>query len=161
MTHLWRALHCRYVWHIKCVTYDYYTYTTRTYSLCTNNDHKKSCHSHMWPHTYLWPALHSHMSSQMWRAPHYHTPHSCVCVTHSRVTPIAWSWLNLTCVTWLIHMCDMTHSYVWHDSFIFVTWLIHICDMTHLYVWPDSFIRVTWLIHTCDMTYSYLRHDHS
>ena len=22
------------------------------------------------------------------------------------------------CVTWLIHMCDMTHSYVWHDSFI-------------------------------------------
>ena len=21
------------------------------------------------------------------------------------------------CVTWLIHFCDMTHSYVWHDSF--------------------------------------------
>jgi len=28
------------------------------------------------------------------------------------------------CVTWLIHMCDMTHSYVWHDSFIRVAWLI-------------------------------------
>jgi len=24
----------------------------------------------------------------------------------------------------LIHMCDMTHSYVWHDSFMCVTWLI-------------------------------------
>ena len=40
---------------------------------------------------------------------------------------------SFICVTWLIHMCDMTHSYVWHDSFI--------------YVWHDSFICVTWLIH--------------
>jgi len=39
-------------------------------------------------------------------------------------------------------MCDMTHSYVWHDSFIRVTWLIHMCDMTHSYVWHDSFIYV-------------------
>jgi len=41
----------------------------------------------------------------------------------------------------------MTHSYVWHDSFICVTWLIHMCDMTHSYVWHDSFICVTWFIH--------------
>ena len=33
-----------------------------------------------------------------------------------------------------IHMCDMTHSYVWHDSFIQVTWLIHTCDMTRSWV---------------------------
>jgi len=26
------------------------------------------------------------------------------------------------CVTWRIHMCDMTYSYVWHDVFICVTW---------------------------------------
>ena len=32
---------------------------------------------------------------------------------------------------WLTHMCDMTHSYMWHDSFTCVTWLIHMCDMTH------------------------------
>jgi len=35
------------------------------------------------------------------------------------------------CVTWLIHTCDTTHSYVWHDSFIRVTRRIHTCDMTH------------------------------
>ena len=29
-------------------------------------------------------------------------------------------------VTWIICMCDMTHWYVWHDSFICVTWLKHI-----------------------------------
>jgi len=37
-------------------------------------------------------------------------------------------------------MCDMTHSYVWHDSFICVTQLIHMCAMkrfTHTH-------RVKW-----------------
>ena len=46
-------------------------------------------------------------------------------------------------VTWLIHMCDMTHPYVWYDSSICVIWLIHMCDMTHPYVWYDSSICVT------------------
>ena len=53
-------------------------------------------------------------------------------------------------VTWLIHTCNMTNSYVWHDSFIRVTWLIR-----------DSFIRVTWLMHTRGMTHSCVRHDSS
>ena len=56
-------------------------------------------------------------------------------------------------VTWLIHVCDMTHWSVWHDSLICVTWLIHMCDVTHAYVWHDAFICVTWLTHTCDMTH--------
>jgi len=80
------------------------------------------------------------------------------------------------CVAWLNHMCDMTHSYVWHGSFmspsnlwrrvyafdylsIYVTWLIHLRDMTHSYVWDDSFSCVTWLIRMCDMTHSYVWHD--
>ena len=67
-------------------------------------------------------------------------------------------------VTRLIHMCDMTHSYVWHDSFI--------RDMTHsrepaggspvatcFHIWHDSFICVKWLIHVCDMTHSCVRHE--
>jgi len=64
------------------------------------------------------------------------------------------------CVPWrLVHMCDMTHSYVRHDSFICVTWLIHMCDMTRSYMWHVSFICATWLVHTCDMSHSYVRHD--
>ena len=92
----------------------------------------------------------------------------------------------LRAVTRLIHTCHLTHSCVWHDSFICVTWIIHLsvrcdslvsgcavthlihewihsCDLTHPYVWynscsvwPDSFIRVTWLIHSCDLTHSYV-----
>jgi len=68
-----------------------------------------------------------------------------------------------------VQMCDMTHSYVWRDSFICVTWLIlcvftllpqlrwhdcftrvwrdlFICDVTYSHAWRDSFICVTWLI---------------
>ena len=53
-------------------------------------------------------------------------------------------------------MCDMTHSYASHDSFICVTWLIHMCHMTHSYVRHDSFICVTWLNHMCDMAHYYV-----
>jgi len=74
-------------------------------------------------------------------------------------------------VMWFIHMCDMTHLYVWYDSFIIVdlllcpvtrcvvdhsftsaTWLSHMWDMTHSYVRHDSFICETWLIHYCRLT---------
>jgi len=60
---------------------------------------------------------------------------------------------------------DMTHSYVWHDLYIYETWIMHTCDMTHSYrvhsrAWRGSFIyishgsfkHVMWLIHMCDMT---------
>jgi len=45
-----------------------------------------------------------------------------------------------------VDMCDMTYSYVWHDSFICVTWLIHKCDMTHSYVWQVSFHRLISIV---------------
>ena len=64
-------------------------------------------------------------------------------------------------------LCAVTHSYEWHDSFIWdmahycVPWLIHRCDMTHSYESHDSFIWVSRLIHIrhdsslCDTTHSY------
>jgi len=81
---------------------------------------------------------------------------SFIYVTHLYV----WHDSNM-CMTWLIHTCDMTHSYVFdwpilsvpsvwgakevnahvdQDSFICVA---------HSYVWHDSNIYITWLIHTC------------
>jgi len=75
------------------------------------------------------------------------------------------------CATWLTHVCDVTRDshltviYLWHVSFvchgscICVMGLIHMCDGTDSYVWWDSFICVTWLIHMCDMTHSYVWHD--
>ena len=63
------------------------------------------------------------------------------------------------CVAWLIHTCDLTHSYVWDDSFICVIWLIRACDMTHSYVWHDSFICVPWIVHVCGTPHSYVWHE--
>jgi len=60
--------------------------------------------------------------------------------------------LSPACVRHGVGMCDMTYSYGWHDSFIWVTWRVHMGDMTHSYGWHD-FICVTWLIHMCDMTH--------
>ena len=75
-------------------------------------------------------------------------------------------------------MCDMTHPYVWHGSwletrdvillmtvacvwyhtFICVTWLPCMCDKAYSYVQDGSLTCVTWLIHMCDMTHSYVWH---
>jgi len=78
------------------------------------------------------------------------------------------------CHIWPIHMCDLTHSYVWQDSFIYVTRHISTRDMTRSYVWQDSFICVTCLLSyvtllvymlghdsffMCDVTHSYVWRD--
>ena len=62
-------------------------------------------------------------------------------------------------VTWLIHLCNISHSYVCHDSFICVTWLIHMCDTTHSDLRHDAFICLSWFIHMCDMNHSYVWHE--
>jgi len=64
---------------------------------------------------------------------------------------------SFICVTWLIHMCDMTHSYVVHDSFICNDEinLHHTCDMTHSYMWHDAFISETRPMSMWDRTHLY------
>jgi len=80
-------------------------------------------------------------------------------------------YLHVTCVTWLVHVCDMAHScvrtvsFVWHtlhsggevslcvlhDSCMRTKRLVYSCDLTHSYTWSgsflcSSFIHVKWLI---------------
>jgi len=68
------------------------------------------------------------------------------CTIHAETRAITMSFRTL---------CDVTHSYMQHDSFTCATWLIRRCDMTHSYVQHDSFICATWLIHIFHMN----RHD--
>ena len=105
---------------------------------------------------------------------------SCVCLSYHSISTCAGDMTNscvwyffavfcrvLQCVaaTWRVHMCDMTHLCVWHDSVIWVKWRIHVGDMTHSYVcrdsyvWPDSFICVIGRIHKCDVTHLYVSRD--
>jgi len=124
-------------------------------------------YSRVMSHSYVW---HDSFICVTWLI---HMTHSAPCHSHDSFICATWlihmthsapchSYNLFICVTWLITMCDMTHPYVWHDSFICVrhdsficaTWLIHMCDMTHSYVWRDSFTCATWHIHMCDMTHS-------
>jgi len=69
--------------------------------------------------------------------------------------------------TWLIHTCDMTHSYMWHDSFVHVTWLIPTCDVISLvcsceasyHSFKCTRLHDSSRLMTCDMTHSYMWHD--
>jgi len=96
--------------------------------------------------------------------------HMCDCCTAPR--PVYVTHMNESCHTYewvvshiwmsrayvsLLHrtapcICDMTHSYVWHNPLIRVTWLIHMC---HCCTAPRP-VYVTWLIHMCDTTHSYV-----
>jgi len=96
----------------------------------------------------------------VWRDSFTWLVHMCD-MTHLHEQPVGESvgavWWHDSCGTCHTRclVCDMTHSHVWHDSFMCVTWLIHMCDMTHLH---DTFTCVTWLIHVCDMTHSHVWH---
>ena len=82
--------------------------------------------------------------------------HICVWVSHTSFRWRCGSRDSFICVTWLIHVCDMTHSCVWHDSFICV-WVSH-TSFRRRCVWRDSFICVTWLIHMCRVIVEWLIH---
>ena len=66
-----------------------------------------------------------------------------------------WRILRKKLLYLLIHVCDMTHSYVWHNAFMCVTWLVRVRDMTHFEmncwnVWHNIIVCAMWHIHMHD-----------
>ena len=62
-------------------------------------------------------------------------------------------------VTRLIHLCDMTYSFVGNDTMICFTWLIHSCATNHSYFSSTRPYMWLCLIRLCIMTPSYVWHD--
>jgi len=84
--------------------------------------------------------------------PHMYVVWVCGCCMYVVVVWLLRVCDGFMCVTWLNHVDDLTHSYVWHDSFV-------ILGLTHLCAWHDAFKCVAWLIHMCVVTHCYVCRD--
>ena len=103
-------------------------------------------------------ALHTWQKSPtyMTKEPYIHA----ICLIHMwDMTQVVW-WMRVEVC--LAHTCVMSHSYMWHVSFIRYTCHVSfICMMPCSYTCHVSFafIHVTCLMHTCDVPHSYVGHD--
>ena len=76
------------------------------------------------------------------------------------------------CVTWPIHMCNMTYSHVWHDPLIWITraithtknhvlcenaWLICMCERAHIL----AYIFACILAYESELTYKWVMRPHT
>ena len=53
------------------------------------------------------------------------------------------------CAAWRICMCHVTFSHVWHDEFRWVARRIYMRVIMYLHVWHDACVCVVWRIHMC------------
>jgi len=74
-------------------------------------------HTHTHTRTHTHTHAHAHTHTNFLFLPHRHARS---CFRPLPTSPLC-----------LLHKCDMTHAYVWHDSCIRVTGLLHMRDKTH------------------------------
>ena len=73
--------------------------------------------------------------------------HTIACQTYLIPSTTHCNTLQQHCNNTATHYCmsELVHSQVCHRLFIWVVWLIHVCDMTRSYVCDvSSFMYVTW-----------------
>ena len=137
-----------YVWHDSCICLTWLIYIWRVpiHMICDSNQldwHIHTCcmtQFYAWHDDFICGTCRIHMcdmmTSYVWHASFMYQGH-----------PFTWfgiviSWIDIFICGTDSFLCVTWYSYVWHVAFIRVTCLIHMCGMTHSYVWP-----VTWLIH--------------
>jgi len=84
----------------------------------------------------------------MWDMTHSHVRHnSLVRVFHTGQHP------GPSLTSLYVHMCDMTHSCVWHDLFIHVTSLIPMCVVCRTTPWARVHVRPPKMVYALIMVY--------
>jgi len=123
-----------YVWHDYVICVTWLACVCVCVCVCRALQHAATCHLRDTTHFY---AQHEAGNDRV---------DNSLDMAHTHELPPKTRWRENTIlvrVMGIIHVCNMTHSCVLHDSFIRVTWLIYSRDITHSYVWRDSFICVT------------------
>ena len=136
---------CLYPWRFICVCHDSFTCVPWLIHMCAMT-HLYVCHD-----SFMCVQCVTHRRNS-----------TCIRSTTTHIASYMWH-DPYVCVPWLVHMCDMTHSYVCHDSFTGMTDSLtgmkasFMCPVTRSY--RDSCIHcVPWLIHTvCPVTHSQVR----
>jgi len=110
-------------------TYIYMEYHVYTYIYmvhkCTMHLYIHVQHNKIWIHIHICTNVYAYVRVRLYvRACVRMFVRMCV---YMRISSLSRVW-----GTWLIHMWDMVHSHVGHDSFTCGPWLIHTWDMTHL-----------------------------
>jgi len=97
----------------------------------------RDCHLHTWQALCIFRTIHCNIHNAL-----QHTGSPYVSVTQIKVIEQAKQGPFDICVTWLIQMCDMTHSYIFEM-------MCDLCDMAHSFVWHGSChtrdTYLTWL----------------
>jgi len=99
-------------------------------------------------HSYVTSLIHLWYDLFIFEMTHSYWHNSFICdMPHAYVTCLTHIFHDsfINDMTWLIHMCDMCHM---------------MCDMTHSYAWHDLFICVTCLNYMWDTTHSYMHVTH-
>jgi len=99
-------------------------------------------------------------------------------MTHSMCEMNCWcfrNWLQNALEQWveahvtrLVDMCDMTHSYEWSESLMFLTLNSEFSrtsaqstgETTCWYVWYDSFVCVSWIVDVSDIDFGMLSNNY-
>ena len=197
LVHMWDVTHSSF----KCETWvTWCIQTWLIHHLCILHIQMSLMRNiHRWWMSHVWMSHVTHVSQMEWVMSHLTFEWWMSHVSHMNESRLTYEWvtshiwmshvthpsamyipgeddaLMSSGETWLIHMWDVTHSYVRRDSFICGTWLFHnLCigygrwcaaelrrDMTHSDARRDSSICETWLIHMWDVTNSYVRRDSS
>jgi len=140
---------------------------------------KSSCHTYGWvvsrgPLSHVTHVNKSYRTCEEWAVLHTYEYVTCAdwasrvrcldMIRHTSRVHVTHMNDSSICVTWTLHMCDMTHPYVWHELLTCDVWrihtcatrlMLHMCDMTYSHVWHELFTCATWLIHVCNMAQLY------
>ena len=146
MSHIWTSFYTMYAyvtWQIRHVPL--FISNSKMRNVTHMNESRHICMSRIWMSHVTYATWLIYLCcdcfvfvgtySCVWHDSFFHTATHCNILQHTAthcITLIFDSCVRHDSCVCHDSCCDMTHSSMWHDSFLYVTWLLPLCDMTHI-----------------------------